>query len=63
MLIALGVSGIASIGNLFAQNSVTTMEYEEIIERGELPIKKGLNVDDDDLAARYERIVAEVRSR
>jgi len=48
-LIALGVSGIGGIGNMFAQNSVTTMEYEELIERGELPIKKGLIVDDDDL--------------
>jgi oxygen-independent coproporphyrinogen-3 oxidase len=48
-LIALGVSGIGGIGNMFAQNSITTMEYEEIIERGELPIKKGLLVDDDDL--------------
>ena len=48
-LIALGVSGIGSIGNLFAQNSVSTIEYEEIIERGELPIVKGLLVDDDDL--------------
>ena len=48
-LIALGVSGIGGIGNMFAQNSITTLEYEEIIERGELPIKKGLLVDDDDL--------------
>ena len=48
-LIALGVSGIGGIGNMFAQNAVTTMEYEAIIERGELPIKKGLLVDDDDL--------------
>ncbi|MDH5619241.1 MAG: oxygen-independent coproporphyrinogen III oxidase [Gammaproteobacteria bacterium] len=48
-LISLGVSGIGSIGNMFAQNAVSTIEYEEIIERGELPIKKGLLVDDDDL--------------
>ena len=48
-LIALGVSGIGGIGNMFAQNSVSTIEYEEIIERGELPIKKGLLIDDDDL--------------
>ncbi|MDJ0749793.1 MAG: oxygen-independent coproporphyrinogen III oxidase [Woeseiaceae bacterium] len=48
-LIALGVSAIGGIGNMFAQNAVTTMEYEEIIERGELPIRKGLLVDDDDL--------------
>ena len=48
-LIALGVSGIGGIGNMFAQNSITTIEYEDIIERGELPIVKGLLVDDDDL--------------
>ena len=48
-LIALGVSGIGGIGNMFAQNSVSTIEYEDIIERGELPIVKGLLVDDDDL--------------
>ena len=48
-MIALGVSGIGSIGNMFAQNSVSTIEYEEIIESGELPIVKGLLIDDDDL--------------
>jgi len=48
-LVALGVSGIGGIGNMFAQNAVTTAEYEEIIESGRLPIKKGLVVDDDDL--------------
>jgi oxygen-independent coproporphyrinogen-3 oxidase len=48
-LIALGVSGIGSIGNMFAQNSVSTIEYEEMIESGELPIVKGLLIDDDDL--------------
>ena len=48
-LVSLGVSGIGGIGNMFAQNSVSTIEYEEMIERGELPIKKGLLVDDDDL--------------
>jgi oxygen-independent coproporphyrinogen-3 oxidase len=48
-LVSLGVSGIGNIGNLFAQNAITTMEYEAIIENGELPIKKGIEVDDDDL--------------
>ncbi len=48
-LVSLGVSGISSIGNMFAQNAITTMEYETIIESGELPIKKGILVDDDDL--------------
>ena len=48
-LVALGVSAIGSIGNIFAQNSVTTMEYEALIESGQLPIRKGIAVDDDDL--------------
>ena len=48
-LVALGVSSISSIGNVFAQNSITTMEYESCIEHNELPIKKGLAVDADDL--------------
>jgi oxygen-independent coproporphyrinogen-3 oxidase len=48
-LVSLGVSSISNIGNVYAQNSVTTMEYEACIEHDELPIKKGLAVDDDDL--------------
>ena len=48
-LVSLGVSGISHIGNLFAQNAITTMEYEALIENGELPIRKGIEVDDDDL--------------
>jgi coproporphyrinogen III oxidase-like Fe-S oxidoreductase len=48
-LVGLGVSSISSIGNVYAQNAVTTMEYETLIENGHLPIKKGIAVDDDDL--------------
>jgi len=48
-LISLGVSSISNIGNVFAQNSVTTMEYETLIENDTLPIRKGIAVDDDDL--------------
>ena len=48
-LVSLGVSGISNIGNMYAQNAITTMDYEKIIESGELPIKKGILVDDDDL--------------
>jgi oxygen-independent coproporphyrinogen-3 oxidase len=48
-LVALGVSAIGSIGNVFAQSAVTTMEYEVLIENGQLPIRKGIAVDDDDL--------------
>jgi len=48
-LVSLGVSSISNIGNMFAQNAITTMEYEALIENGELPIRKGIEVDDDDL--------------
>ena len=48
-LIGLGVSSISSIGNVYAQNAVTTMEYETLIEKGHLPVKKGVAVDEDDL--------------
>jgi len=48
-LIGVGVSSISSVGNVFSQNSVTTMEYESLIEDGKLPVKKGVAIDDDDL--------------
>ena len=48
-LIGLGVSSIANVGNSYSQNSITTMEYELIIESGRLPITKGLAIDDDDV--------------
>ena len=48
-LVGLGVSSISHIGNVYAQNSVTTMEYESLIEGGSIPIRKGIAVDDDDL--------------
>ncbi len=47
-LIGLGVSSISDIGNVYAQNAVTTLEYESLIENGSLPIRKGIAVDDDD---------------
>ena len=47
-LIALGVSSIGSIGDVYAQNTVSTQDYEETLEKGELPIRKGLVVDADD---------------
>ena len=47
-LVALGVSSIGSIGDVYAQNTVSTQDYEETLERGELPIRKGLVVDEDD---------------
>ena len=47
-LIGLGVSAIGKIGNTFAQNTTKTSEYEELIEAGTLPLKRGFTVDADD---------------
>ncbi len=47
-LVALGVSAIGNIGDTFAQNSVSTIEYETLISKKQLPVKKGLIVDEDD---------------
>jgi oxygen-independent coproporphyrinogen-3 oxidase len=48
-LVGMGVSSISSIGNVYSQNSVTTMEYESSIEDNRLPVRKGVAVDADDL--------------
>ena len=48
-LIGLGVSAIGGIGNAFAQNSTSTSEYETLLSCGTLPIKRGIEVDQDDL--------------
>ena len=48
-LIGLGVSSISHIGNSFAQNAITTMEYEALIETDRLPIRKGIAIDEDDV--------------
>ncbi len=47
-LVGVGVSSISSIGNVYSQNAVTTMEYEKLLEDGRLPVRKGIAVDDDD---------------
>ena len=48
-LVGLGVSSIGHIGNAFAQNTPSTIEYETLLHEGRLPIYKGIEVDDDDL--------------
>ena len=48
-LVGLGVSSISSIGNVYAQNAVSTIEYQDIIESGQLPVVRGIEVDADDM--------------
>ncbi len=47
-LIGLGASAISSIGELYAQNEVTTAGYEASLESGRLPVVRGIVVDADD---------------
>ena len=47
-LIGLGSSSIGSIGRVFCQNTLTTMQYEAMLQKDRLPVAKGLVVDDDD---------------
>ena len=47
-LIGLGVSSISAIGPAFSQNAVSTVDYQKIIEGGELPVARGLETDADD---------------
>jgi oxygen-independent coproporphyrinogen III oxidase len=47
-LIGLGVSAIGSIGTAYSQNSPSTIEYEAMLGAGQLPVKRGIQVDDDD---------------
>ncbi|MDH3989139.1 MAG: oxygen-independent coproporphyrinogen III oxidase, partial [Gammaproteobacteria bacterium] len=48
-LVGLGVSAIGSIGNVFNQNTPSTAEYETTLHEGRLPVKRGIEVDADDL--------------
>ena len=48
-LVALGVSAIGAIGNIYSQNTPSTSEYEELLQAGLLPVKRGIEVDADDL--------------
>jgi oxygen-independent coproporphyrinogen-3 oxidase len=47
-LIGLGVSSIGSIGDAYVQNSPSTLEYEESLGREQMPVKRGVVLNDDD---------------
>jgi oxygen-independent coproporphyrinogen-3 oxidase len=51
-LIAFGVSAIGKIGPSYAQNVKTLDEYYDILDRGELPILRGIQLTADDLLRR-----------
>ena len=51
-LIALGVSSISSVGDVYAQNDKLLDGYYRRIERGELPAVRGIVLDADDFVRR-----------
>ena len=51
-LVGLGVSAIGAIGPTYSQNHRTLQEYYDCLDRGELPIMRGLELTADDLVRR-----------
>jgi oxygen-independent coproporphyrinogen-3 oxidase len=51
-LVALGVSAIGKVGATYSQNAKTLPEYYEALERGRLPVVRGLALSADDVARR-----------
>lgn len=48
-LLAFGVSAISSVGNSLVQNHKAIADYNRAIDKGELPLSRGLCLSDDDL--------------
>jgi len=51
-LLGLGVSAIAKIGPVYAQNAKSLAEYYDALDRGRLPIQRGIELIADDLVRR-----------
>jgi oxygen-independent coproporphyrinogen-3 oxidase len=51
-LIGLGVSSISKVGATYSQNAKTLPEYYDSLQRGELPVVRGLGLSRDDLVRR-----------
>ena len=47
-LVALGVSAIGQIGDLYLQNLKTLKDYDAAIDRGVLPIQRGVHISAED---------------
>jgi len=47
-LVAIGVSSIASIGDSYSQNSSDMETYRELLQSGQLPVVRGIQLSDED---------------
>ncbi|PWD83970.1 oxygen-independent coproporphyrinogen III oxidase [Ignatzschineria cameli] len=52
-LVGMGISSISQIGDIYAQNAKIMPQYEAMIDRGELPIMRGVKLTQDDLIRRH----------
>lgn len=52
LLIGLGVSSISDAGDAFAQNEKTLHDYYARVQAGELPVKKGYVLNEEEVAVR-----------
>ncbi len=51
-LVGLGVSAISRVGTTYSQNAKTLAEYQDLIDRGSVPVVRGLSLSRDDLVRR-----------
>jgi oxygen-independent coproporphyrinogen III oxidase len=51
-MVSCGVSAISAVGSTYSQNEKTLEAYYESIERGELPIARGIKLNVDDMLRR-----------
>ena len=52
-MVAMGVSSISEVNNVYSQNVKTLDEYYAAIETGKLPIQKGITLTDDDMLRKH----------
>lgn len=50
---ALGVTSISQLHNVYAQNVKTTAEYEQLLDRGQIPTMVGYRLSEDDKLRRF----------
>ena len=51
-MVACGMSAISAVGGTYAQNEKSLEQYYARLDRGELPVARGLALSDDDLLRR-----------
>jgi oxygen-independent coproporphyrinogen-3 oxidase len=47
-MVAMGITSISQVGNIYCQNTKSMDAYEEALSRGVLPIERGVAIDEDD---------------